>query len=144
LRFVLVISAILFLLIAPLVVVSNVLAQRPPPPPPPQHPGEATVVVVELVQLVVMVEVTSQVTDVIPAALVVSSGDVSPLALLPSETGLGGTDGIGLLTGNIAMLAAAVYVTLESSRGRPGSGMDFSEKMEVRRRCAGQCVRCDR
>ena len=137
-RYVLVISAILFLLIAPLVVVSNVLAQRPPPPPPPQHPGEATVVVVELVQFIVVAEVTLQATDVIPTILIVSpaatsdSGIQSHILTIPSsemtaytapqtplpsaDTGSAGMDAIGLLAGSIAMLAAAVYVAIESKR----------------------------
>ncbi len=115
LRSLLVISAILILLITPALIVSNVLAQRPQPPPPP-HQGEAVVVVVQLVQVVVVVEVTSQATDIISAALVVSPGGVSSPTPLPSETGLGGMDGIGLLTGSIAMLGAAVYVAIESKR----------------------------
>lgn len=134
LRYVLIISATLFLLIAPLAAISNVPAQRPPPPPP-QHPGEGTVVVVQLVQLVVVVEVTSQATDVVPTILIVSpsatsdSGIQSHILTIPSsemtaytapqtplpsaETGSAGMDAIGLLTGSIAMLAAAAYLTFE-------------------------------
>ncbi len=118
-RFVLVISAVLILLITPAAVVSNVLAQRPQPPPPP-HPGEGTIVVVQLVQLVVEIEVTSQATDIIPTVLIASPAATSPLALPPStETGLAGIDAIGLLTGSIGMLGTAVYLTRRAWTGLP-------------------------
>jgi len=116
LRSLLVISVVSVLLIVPVLVVSNVLAEvRPPPPPPPQHPGEVLVVVVQLVQVNVVVNVTRQITDFIPIALIVPPAATSPLAL-PSADGLASTDVVGLLTGSIAMLGAAVYVAIETKR----------------------------
>lgn len=105
------ISVVLVLLIVPVLVVSNVLAEiRPPPPPPPQHPGEVLVVVVQLVQVNVVVNVTRQITDFIPVALTVAPAAASPLAFTSAD-GLASMDVIGLATGSLAMIGAAIYVT---------------------------------
>jgi hypothetical protein len=123
-----VVSAVLILLIAlvsisTVPIISNVLAQPPsPPPPPPQRPphqGEVAVVV-QLVQVNIVVQVTLQVTEVIPTGASITLpneeanlGDISfpsgtPISLPPSTREV-----VGLLTGSIAMLAAAAYLTFE-------------------------------
>ena len=130
-----------------MVVVSNLLAQRPqpPPPPPPQHPGEGTIVVVQLVQLVVVAEVTLQVTEVTPTGISITLpneeanlDDVSfppgtPVSLPPLTREV-----IGLLTGSIAMFGAAVYLikgyvelmpSLGASEIKPEEGSGNTDKL---------------
>jgi hypothetical protein len=81
------------------------------------------VVVVQLVQLVVVVEVTSQAADITRTALIVSPA-ATPLPPPPSAgSGLPDLDAIGLLTGSIAMLAAAGYVAIESK------GVELNKQM---------------